>query len=379
MHICFLSGEYPHSDYPHGGVGTFLQMMSRFLVKNGVFVTIIGIGYSYSDEESDDEGVKVFRLRKSRWSKFRFIDNSNRINKRVNKVHENHRINIIEGAELSFAFVKKNIEIKYLIRLHGGHHFFAESENRGINWWKGYQERQSFKKADAVVGVSQYVVEHTAKYLSFKDKLKGVIFVPVNLDRFYQSDLNKSVKGRIFFAGTVCEKKGIRQLIQAIPIIKREVPEVHLIIAGRDWVFPGSGKSYTDYLRQFMDPSVQDVITFLGSVANSDIPEYIESAQVCCFPSHMETFGIVSIEAMAMAKPLLYTKLGPGPEVVEYGKTGLLCDPLNPEDIAEKLIHILTHPDEVRKMGENARAFAVLNFSLNVIGQKNIQLYNTLL
>lgn len=56
---------------------------------------------------------------------------------------------LVEGAELS-AFLPKIKEIKYIIRLHGGHHF-AEGENRGINWWKGFQEKRSFKKADAFI------------------------------------------------------------------------------------------------------------------------------------------------------------------------------------------------------------------------------------
>lgn len=64
MHICFLSGEYPHSEYPHGGIGTFLQTLGRFLVKREIKVTVIGIGYTFNDEEEDDDGVKIIRLKK---------------------------------------------------------------------------------------------------------------------------------------------------------------------------------------------------------------------------------------------------------------------------------------------------------------------------
>ena len=379
MHICFLSGEYPHSDYPHGGIGTFLQSLGRFLVKKEIKVTVIGIGYTFKDEEEDDEGVKVIRLKKSNWFKFSFIDNSLRINKTLKKLNANNPIDIIEGTELAFAFIQKLNLPRYLIRLHGGHHFFAEAEKRSINWWKGFQEKRSFKKADAIVGVSHYVVKQTSKFISFNYKLKGIVFYPVNLDRFHLANFSLADKGTIFFAGTVCEKKGIRQLIQAMPKIKSEIPEVHLIIAGRDWLFPDSGKSYLEYVSQYIDSSVKDNITFLGPISNAEIPKHIESAEVCCFPSHMETFGIVSIEAMAMAKPLVYTKMGPGSEVVRDGLTGLLCDPHSPDDIADKVIYLLKHPIEANKMGEKAREFVLQNFSLNVIGQKNIELYNSLL
>ena len=67
---------------------------------------------------------------------------------------------------MSLAFLPKIKEIKYLIRLHGGHHFFAESEKRKINKWKGFQEKRSFKKADAFIAVSQYVNQEIEYFIS---------------------------------------------------------------------------------------------------------------------------------------------------------------------------------------------------------------------
>lgn len=379
MHICFLSGEYPHPDYPHGGVGTFIQTIGRALVAKGIQVTVVGIGYTRRHEEEEDQGVQVIRLRRSNWPKFSAFDHFHQINQQIKEINSRNPIDIVEGTELSYAFLRKLPNVKYLIRMHGGHHFFAASENRDINWWKGYQEKRSFEKADAVLGVSQYVVEHTSRYLSFEAKKKGVIFNPANLSRFYPADLTKQVKGRIFFAGTVCEKKGVRQLIQAMPMIKEAIPEAHLFIAGRDSKISGSDKSYINYLKEYIHVSVEKDIHFLGSVPNQEIPLKIEEAEVCCYPSHMETFGIVAIEAMAMAKPVVFTKLGPGSEIISHGANGLLCNPLSPEDIAEKVIYMQKHPEDAWQMGLKARQFALDNFALDKIVEQNIQLYQSLL
>lgn len=379
MHICFLSGEYPHPNYPHGGVGTFIQTLSRALVTQGVSVTVLGTGYTYKDEEVNENGVNVIRLQRSNWPKFRAFDHSNRINQKLRDIHTRHPIDIVEGTELSFAFLQKISGVKYLIRMHGGHHYFAESENRGINWWKGFQEKRSFKKADAVLGVSRYVVDHTSTYLSFNDKKVGVIFNPANLSRFYPADPTKRVKGRIFFVGTVCEKKGIRQLIQAMPLIIELVPEAHLHIAGRDWKFPGSGRSYIEYLQAFIHPPVKDHICFLGPVPNQEIPRLIEEAEVCCYPSHMEAMPLAWIEVMSMGKPFVASKLGPGPEIISHGTNGLLCNPLSPEDIAEQVIYMFQHLEKARLMGLNARQFALEKFSINRIVEQNITLYQSLL
>ena len=379
MHIVFLTHEYPKAGYPHGGFGTFIQSLSRWLVDNGVKVTVIGINYEANYQKDEDQGVIIYRLKKQVTKGLTWWFHAKSMNKKLKELHLEKPIDIVEGSELALSFSNKISGVKYLIRLHGGHHFFTETENRRINWWKGFQEKRSFKKADAIIGVSQFVVDHTSKYLSFEKKKKGVIFNPANLEKFYQADWNQSVNGSIFFAGTVCEKKGIRQLIQAMPIIKKEVPEAHLLIAGRDWKFPKTGNSYIEYVKQFIEPSVKDAILFLGPLPNQDIPRYIEEAEVCCYPSHMEAMPLAWIEVMAMGKAFVGSKLGPGPEIIKHKESGLLCNPLDPTDIAEKVIYLLKNDTEAKYMGRNAREFALANFSLEIIGKKNLDLYNSLI
>jgi hypothetical protein len=57
-------------------------------------------------------------------------------NAKIKDIHEKNPIDIIETSELGLAFINKIEGVKYIIRLHGGHHFFAEAESRGINKWK---------------------------------------------------------------------------------------------------------------------------------------------------------------------------------------------------------------------------------------------------
>ena len=60
--------------------------------------------------------------------------------------------------------------------MHGGHHFFAKSENRPTEWKKVWQEKKSFAKADQIIAVSQYVAKVTSQLLKLKDK--GKIHIP---------------------------------------------------------------------------------------------------------------------------------------------------------------------------------------------------------
>lgn len=376
MHLCFLTNEYPKEGFPHGGIGSFVKTFAEALADKGIQVTVIGINYTPNTEKQKINGVTVIRIKKSKVKGLAWYFNSRAIAKTISDLHQKSPVNIVEGAELSLAFLPKTKGIKYIIRLHGGHHFFAEAENRGINRWKGFQEKRSFKKADGFIAVSNYVKKHTAKYLSYHNKLIEMIYYPININLFQPADVLIE-QNNITFAGTICEKKGVRQLIQAFPFIKEKFPNVILNLYGRDWLFP-DGNSYIKMLQEKELPKLgmleKDII-FHGAISFQEIPNAYAKAAVCIFPSHMETLGLVAPEAMAMGKAVVFTKLGPGPEVISDGKTGLLCDPYSPEDIAEKIVWVLAHKEEARKMGMEARKDILKRFDIKVLVQKNIDFY----
>lgn len=380
MHICFLTNEYPKSGFPHGGLGSFVKTMAEALVKNDVQVSVIGLNYTLANETESVNGVRIIRIQKSKVKGLAWYFNSKNIAKTITALHKENPIDIVEGAELSLAFLPKIKEIKYVIRLHGGHHFFAEGENRGINWWKGFQEKRSFKKADAFIAVSNYVKNHTATYLSYHNKPIEVIFNPINIQLFQSQEVAIETNN-ITFAGTICEKKGVRQLIQAFPMLKEQFPDAILNLYGRDWLFP-DGSSYIKMLQEKELPKLgafaKDVV-FHGAVPFTEIPNAYAKAAVCIFPSHMETLGLVAPEAMAMEKPVIFTKLGPGPEVIVDGATGWLCNPHHPEDIANTIIQVLSNPQKAQEVAKQAKRFVLEKFELYEIAQNNIDFYKKIL
>jgi glycosyltransferase involved in cell wall biosynthesis len=374
MHICFLTHEYPKEGYPHGGVGTFVRTLGRDLVKEGIKVSVIGTNYIDANEDENDSGVMVYRLAPKYFKGLTWYLNSKRINQKLAELHLKEPIDVVETAELGLAFITKRNGIKYIIRLHGGHHFFAESENRNINPWRAYQEKRSFRKADKIIGVSNYVLDQTAKYLKFNTKRGSAIYNPIDLRRFYCADPQKAIKGRILFVGTICEKKGVRQLIMALPKIRKEVPEAHLLIAGRDWKFP-DGSSYVTYVKGYINERDKESITFLGPIENDQIPGLIESSEVCVYPSHMEAMPLAWLEVMAMGKAFVASNTGPGPEIIQDCMTGLLCNPMNPQDIADKTIMVLKDYDLRLKLGLEARKDIEERFAIDKIVKQNILFY----
>lgn len=378
MHICFVTHEYPKTGFPHGGLGTFVQTFGKSLVAEGHQVSVVGINYTLEESFEKDEGVLVYRLQPSTIKGLGWFFNSRKLSRKISEIHKENPIDIVETPELGLAFLKKISKIKYIIRLHGGHHFFAEAENRSIDKWKGYQEKRSFGKADAFVAVSDYVKAHTAKYLSYNQKPIAVINYPVSVSKFFPADVSKQTPRSIVFAGTVCEKKGIRQLVQALPIVLEKFPETRLEIYGRDWQFPDKS-SYIEFLKKQTPIEILEKITFHGAISHDQLPNAYEKAEVCVFPSHMETQGLVAPEAMLMQKAVVFSNLGPGPETIEHLKTGLLCDPHNPSDIAQKIIWTFENKDKSAAIGELARNAAMEKFDPVKILLKNMDFYQKLL
>lgn len=376
MHICFISNEYPKEGFPHGGVGTFLKTIAPSLIALGHKVSVVGVNYTNSEEESIENNISIYRVKKHTQKGLAWFLNARAINSKINEIHLASPIDIIESAELGLAFINKTKGIKYVIRLHGGHHFFAEAENRGINKWKGFQEKKSFKKADAFIAVSNYVKSHTEKYLSYNNKPLGIIFNPIN-NQFFDNYNEETESYNITFTGTICEKKGVRQLIQAFSIVKEKFPKAKLHLFGRDWLFP-NGESYIKMLQKIELPKIipydSDVL-FYGAINYNKIPIVFAKSQVCVFPSHMETLGLVAPEAMAMGKPVIFTEKGPGSEIINHSISGLLCNPHDPIDIADKISWVFDNFDKANEMGENARKDVLQLFQVDALVNKNIEFY----
>ncbi|MFT3739989.1 MAG: glycosyltransferase family 4 protein [Breznakibacter sp.] len=374
MHICFLTHEYPL--WATGGIGSFVQTFGRALVRCGHCVTVVGVGQKKELVHMNDEGIELYRLPHSGRKRFAFIPNVIRIRRFLKDLHKKQPIDIVESPEAGLAFVARSTPYRKVIRLHGGHHFFAESENRPVQWWKGLQEKWSFRNADGFIAVSKYVQTHTGKYLSYHQKPIAVVGLPVDSGLF-SSDGSAFVPYRLVFAGTVCEKKGIRQLIQALPKVIEKYPQVELCVYGRDWYFPNK-KSYIAMLKETIPPDILAHVKFMGTLKRPEMPDAYRKGHICIFPSHMETLGLVAPEAMLTGRPVIFTMAGPGPEVVEHGVTGLLCNPHNPSDIAEKILYAFDHPSEMEEMARAGRRFVLHTFDADRLVVENLAFYNSL-
>ncbi len=369
MHVCFLCNEYPPG--LHGGLGSKIQVLSRGLVARGHQVSVVGLYSPEREGVEDDMGVRVIRLPASSMRRTGLVVDGYRLRRELTRIHLQKRIDILEGSELSLATLPRSFPALRIIRLSGGHHFFAVTLGKQPRRVTGWLEKRSFSRADFVCGGSRFISETTRQLLQLGNQPIEVLPHPVDTNLFHPRLVVSEEPGLLVFVGTVCEKKGVRQLIQAMPQIIKSVPDAHLWVVGRDTKDPQTGGSYTERLRGLIDPSVGNHIAFKGPVEHSAVPNVLACAEVCVFPSHMEGLANVNLEGMALGKAIVIGETGPGPEIIEDEVSGFLCNPHDPVSIADKVIRLLKSRELRQDMGSRARQRAVSCFSQEVILKMN--------
>ena len=128
----------------------------------------------------------------------------------------------------------------------------------------------------------------------------------------------------------------------------------------------------------FSEKALKNVV-YKGAIPYEVVGQEIENAEVCVFPSFAESFGMVTIEAMAMCKAVVTGNFGWESEIITNNVEGLLINPKDHLSFAIAVINLLNDKEKAVSFGNNARKKIVNNFSNNIIDQKNLDFYHSIL
>jgi glycosyltransferase involved in cell wall biosynthesis len=187
-----------------------------------------------------------------------------------------------------------------------------------------------------------------------------------------------AVRRGVLFVGRLTPHKGVDRLIRALPA------SASLTIVGstgHDQRQPEA--SYPELLRRLADGRA---VRFAGAVADRDLPAVLASAQVLALPSvertcygkHVpisELLGLVVLEAMASGTPVVCSRLGGLPEIVEHGVTGYLVEPGDVEELRARLDELLRSPERAARFGRAARARVLERFTWRACAERCLAAY----
>ena len=175
----------------------------------------------------------------------------------------------------------------------------------------------------------------------------------------------------IAFVGQQVPHKGIDMLIEAMPCIWQERPEACLLIAG-------AATTYSSFIRQWINqlsPDLRPRVAVMDNFAEGEKPAIFAACDLLVFPSGHESFGIVLLEAWAAGKPVIGSRIGAIPSVVDEGQDGLLIRHRNVGDLTAAIQTLLSHPGLRRQMGESGRQKVQQRYTWDIVADKLRQVY----
>ena len=199
--------------------------------------------------------------------------------------------------------------------------------------------RMASRLVDRVVCVSADAMGLAASRGVARPKLRAIVN-GVDLMRF--GYVGPCADGPAVMIGRLSPEKDAQNLIRAVALVVAEEPKFRLQVAG-----DGDCVSLLISLRREL--GLSDHVRFLGEVG--DVAGVLASASMFVLPSLTEGISLTLLEAMARGLPVVATRVGGTPEVVEDGTSGLLVAPQSPNELAQAMLRVYRQPHRARLMG----------------------------
>jgi glycosyltransferase involved in cell wall biosynthesis len=288
-----------------------------------------------------------------------------------------------ERAEILHTHLPKADLLGFLARLSGFSSPWVSSVH-GIyaNHWRGRWALPLFglvwRRADRIIAISEAVKNWLVQYYRLRPEGVRVVYYGIEPERWASpvQDLRSAwgLEGRFLIGsvGRLEPVKGHDILIRAMYSVVRQFPQAILLIAGHDpW-------SYGRVLeRQVAQLGLERNVLLLGF--QSDVPSFLHALDVFAFASRSEGFGQVLIEAMAVGKPIVASRIPPITEIVMEGETGLLVPSDDPDSFARAICALLDNPQRAREMGERGQQRVREIFSAEAMARKTLEVYKQVL
>jgi alpha-maltose-1-phosphate synthase len=281
--------------------------------------------------------------------------------------------------------------------LHGIPHVMTAHSLEPLRPWKAEQlgggyalsswaERTAIESADAVIAVSGAMREDILSCYPALDPAK-VQVVHNGIDTtLYRPDHGTEVLGRIgldagrpyvLFVGRITRQKGVPHLLRAVRDID---PAAQVVLCAGAPDTPEIDREFRE-LYQELSRVREGVHWIPQMLPRPEVIQLLTHAAAFVCPSVYEPLGIVNLEAMACGTPVVASRVGGIPEVVDDGRTGLLVDVDDDFEagLARALDSVVGDPEAARRMGEAGRERAVEEFGWDAVARRTVRLYEDIL
>ena len=246
------------------------------------------------------------------------------------------------------------------LRLSTKHGFNEFREGR----WFGFADRSVGSLAHVHIAISQGLANYLAEIEGFD--VEDFRIVHYGISSHGEAAPYSGEAPRLVCVGRLIPIKGHLVLLRALALARTRVPEISLDVAGRGPL----GPALQAYAREL---GVEDAVRFLGFV--SPVAGAFEDAAVAVVPSLGEGFGMVALEAMERARPVVASAVGGLPEIIDDGRTGLVVPSADAEALADAIVELASDLGRARAMGAAGRERALAEFTPERCVERTEELY----
>jgi glycosyltransferase involved in cell wall biosynthesis len=339
MKIAILVSLFPPKWLAGTEIATYY--MAEYLAQRGHEVHVITSLDEGLPEESYEKGFYIHRLPriKIRFAgAFLFWADIVRVIQKISPdiVHAQSL-----GTGVPALVSKKLLKIPYVVWGQGSDVYLPD-------WFTKLTSKTIIKNAGSAIALTE---DMKRAMQAMYDRDIAIVPNGIDLKEYTSERPMQNVEGaekRILFVGRLHPVKGVRYLLQAMSIVHQELPEAKLILVG-----DGEEREYLENLTGSL--GIRKYVEFVGRIPHERVPDYMHHADVFVLPSLSESFGLVNLEAMACGLPIVATRVGGIPDLIEDGANGYLIDPMNQQQIAEAVLKLLQNEMLWKEMSDNNR------------------------
>lgn len=382
LRICLLSGMYPPMQYD--GIGRHTNLLARGLFERGHTVHVIARGER--EQVSFYDGAYVHRVvpcldrypnYRSYLNLFHTLNYSHTVYDQVRRLVLNDGIQVVDSPLWQYEGLVTAVqgEIPVVTRLYTSMSQILEMNPAVSRDLQLVSELETaFAKLSAYyIPNSVATLQAAQKRFGFQLPVDKYTIIPHGLVPLPDEMLTPINPAQIpetwtiLYVGRLEKRKGILDLFQAIPNVLERIPNMRFVIAGADNSYHDgfqmqTGATYPEYFaRHFARYATR--VEFKGAVSDEELQKLYATCDLFVAPSVYESFGLIYLEAMNYAKPVIGCRAGGIPEVVDDGVTGVLVEPEAPTALGEAIVSLLRSPARLREMGLAGRQRLLRDFT----------------
>lgn len=345
-----------------GGIENYIKLLSEAHAAAGHQVTVLVCARNLRTQVEESRGVKVIKTQRLATVASMPLSLTQpliaaRLHPDVVHVHSPYPL-----GELSAWLFKRRTPLVIT------HHSDVVRQQR---WLKLYGPllRRVLQRADRILATSPRYIK-TSPWLAPVREKCAVVPLGVDHRRFRPAERPFAGPPTLLFVGRLRYYKGLDTLLHALTTL----PDVRLNVIG-------TGPLENAWRTLAQELALEKRVHFLGRVDDADLPGQYHNADLFVLPSNArsEAFGMVLLEAMASGIPCISTEVGTGTSwVVQDRLTGRVVPPQNPSALAEAIRALLDAPEERRKMGRAARARVEAEFTRELLIERVLAVYESL-